>query len=111
MLDHEESPNPRSQHAFSGRPTQAAPERVPEAQCGTNIAEARWQTSTGRTAPLCARAREQRHARPQGAGAWDYAHFECTGSESAHPYEGTHYLYADMENPSSFAYFNAHADY
>lgn len=45
------------------------------------------------------------------AGAWEYAGLECTGAESAHPYEGTHYLRADMENPSSFSDFNAHADY
>jgi hypothetical protein len=45
------------------------------------------------------------------AGAWEYAGLECTGTESSHPYEGTHYLRADMENPSGYADFNAHADY
>jgi hypothetical protein len=45
------------------------------------------------------------------AGAYEYANFVCTGSESAHPYEGTHNLHAELANPSSFANFNGHADY
>lgn len=47
------------------------------------------------------------------AGAYEYANFVCSGgSEASHPYEGTHYLYAEMANPDGSAYkFNAHADY